>query len=143
MIEYNSVFAAEIKVDIANFLVENLLKSKLELWKKPLPRCPFWRKEYQSEYPQFKKLADSYALELTAIRDLLAVFAPAVILKELIDRKYTTVRFLTKEQKSLLLYSLFNQQVKLVRSLDIPIREFEEKDIKNISTGFTKTKLSL
>lgn len=141
--EFDSIFAIEIKVDVANFLVENLIKNKLESWKKPLPRCPFWRKDLQKDYPQFQKLANSYTLELTAIRDLLAVFAPSVIIKCINADQYTTIRFLNKEEKAILLYKLFQEQVKLVRSLDVPIREIEKKDVKNISGSIRKTKMSL
>lgn len=143
MTEYDSIFAAEIKIDIANFLVENLFKNKLESWKRPLPRCAFWRKEYTKDYPQFKKLSDSYQLELTAIRDLLAVFSPSVIIKCINNDKYTTIKFLKKEEKAILLYKLFSDQVKLVRSLNIPIREIEEKDVKNIVGSIRTTKMSL
>lgn len=129
--EYNSCFVAQLKVDAPNYLTELLLLNQLNYRKWDVPKYAFWRKEYKDKTPHLQSLSKNYPLELTAIRDLLCVFGPSVIIQVFQKWNLTTLRFLTKEVKAKLLYDLFMAQVKYVRSLDdIDMSKFEDLNTK-------------
>lgn len=113
---YQSIFVPEIKIDIANYLTEILIKNYLNWLKIPLPKCPFWRKDIASQNADLKKLSNKYVAELTEVKELLFVFDPSVMAKDFIDNKRIGVKVIKKEQKSAIFETLIQKQISANKS---------------------------
>jgi hypothetical protein len=129
---YNSNIVAGTQVDLPNYITELLIINQCKKYKKSIPTTPFWKKEYAGLNKDLSFLSKNYALELTAIKDLLLLFAPKVLLEYFKSTDLTTVRFLKKENRMTMLYRLCHIQVKYIRSLEnIDISKFEKLEDKS------------
>jgi len=105
--EYKSIFVPETTIDLPNFLTEILIKNYLVMIKKPLPNCPFWRKEISEKDDFLQELAKRYVVELGNMKNLLKCFNPDVIAKYYTESRRTGFKLLKKENQMDILYQLY------------------------------------
>lgn len=110
--QYPSVFVPEQLVDLPNFVVELMIRNWCLIAKKPVPNCPFWRKEIAEKSPELKELAKRYGAELPAARNLLKVFGPGVLMKYYQESKMPGFTMLRDETKGKVLLALYKAQIK-------------------------------
>jgi len=110
--QYQSVFVPEHLIDLPNFIAELMIRNWLLINKKPVPNCPFWRKDIASQSVELTDLAKRYVTEVAAARNLLKVFGPGVIMKYYQENKMPGFTMLTNETKGKVLLELFKRQIK-------------------------------
>lgn len=134
--QYKSIFVTEQTIDLANYITELLIKNYILMVKKPLPTCPFWRKEIAANDTFLQELSKRYALELIGIKNLLKVFDGNIITKYIIDQRKIGFKMLKKENQAIFLYDLFNLQIKKPAVKNIVI----DTSVKNTAETFTNHK---
>jgi hypothetical protein len=113
--EHDSNFVSGLTVKTSAYITELIIINKIN-WeiskgiKASKPICPFWRKAHQTT-PELQKLAETFKLELTYIKNLLHVFSPKVIAEYVKKRGIITIRFLPIEKQKSLIYNLYLEQV--------------------------------
>lgn len=146
MNDFKSIFVPEEKINLPNCITEILIKNWLSYYNKPVPTCPFWRKEYASQSKDLEFLSHKYSLEIAAVHDYLKVFHAEVLITVLKKRKLGTLKYLKLDMKKDLINELFNAQVKanlpLVKCIetgsDQPVQEptlFKGTTSKTVNKG--------
>lgn len=131
---YKSLFDPSIETDIYNYITEFLIKQRLELSKKNLPKCPFWRKEYQTN-DYLKWLGETYQSELTEVKKICKVFDVRPIIETIKSTKIFSLRYAKLEQRKSFIYALYLSQSKHMseqkraQSLSEPAKEIEIKPV--------------
>lgn len=110
--QYPSVFVPEQLVDLPNFIAELMIRNWLLINKKPIPNCPFWRKDIAANSVDLQDLSKRYVAELTAARNLLKYFGPGVIMKYYQETKMPGFTMLKNETKGKVLLELYTRQNK-------------------------------
>lgn len=116
---YLSRFVPEHKIDLSNYLTEQIIANYLTWQKIPFPNCPFWRKDYVNTNDNYKELAKRYNLELLGVKELLKVFEIEAISSFIVKNKKIGFKFLTKEKQANFLYDLFKWQIKLEKNTPV------------------------
>ena len=147
--EYDSIFSAKKKICIAGHITELILNNKIEWTSKKQgvdkkPRCDFWSKDKADNNPDFKQLQKDFSLEISYIKNLLKVFSPPVVVKYVKDRGLITFRYLPLDKQKALMYNLFQEQIKHIKSVKesskkkkSPQKELEFKSRGERKTGLT------
>lgn len=131
---YNSIFVADLKIDIANFVTETLIKNGLEQYKKALPNVAFWQKDIARVNTNLQNLHDRYIHELPEVRKYLKVFSPSNLLETINKNKYNSLFYLDKATRQTFVYELYLNQLRHVKTME-DTKSIETMDIKD----FTKT----
>jgi hypothetical protein len=129
---YKSIFVTDLDIDIANYVTEILIKKLLEKYKKPLPNVAFWQKDIANANSSLKYLHDNYIRELPEVRKYLKVFSPTNLIEVFNKNKITSVFYLDKNSRKDLIYDLYLNQLKHVKSLDNRV-QLETLDIKEFT----------
>lgn len=144
--EYKSIFVPEVSIDLPNFLTEIIIKNYLIMIKKPLPNCPFWRKDIAKEDNFLTELSKRYCIELANMKNLLKCFSGDVIAKYYTESKRTGFKMLRKENQMDVLYHLFllqsKEKEKVVLDFGEPIK-LEKFEAKPYNTPAQQGKISL
>lgn len=115
--QFHSVFVPEQLIDLPNFIAELMIRNWLLINKKPVPNCPFWRKDIASRSAELQDLSKRYVAELTAAKKLLCYFGPGVIMKYYQESKMPGFTMVKDETKGKILLELFKRQNKEKESL--------------------------
>lgn len=110
---YLSRFVPEHKIDVSNYITEQIIINFLNWQRLPLPNCPFWRKDYVNVNDNYQELSKRYNLELLGVKELLKVFQIEAVSSFIVQNKKIGFKFLTKEKQANFLYELFRWQIKL------------------------------
>lgn len=128
-----SVFVKDLDVTPSQLLTELIIKNYCH-WKKiELPNSPFWKKEYAIN-ETLKFLSEKYKVEISYIKNLIKVFDISVLTKYFTESKPIGFRYAKKEQQALMIYELYQLQLKYLESIPTP-----EKIITENYNGRTAT----
>lgn len=143
---YDSIFVAGLKIDQINYLTEILMRNYLHWLKRPVPNCPFWRKDIMENNKQLTDLGTKYQVEISEVKNLLKVFNEDTLVNYFLNKKPVMLKFLTKEKKSVVLYELYTLQLKLLKQEKViskadSVTEYA-MDMQEVSIGFVSKKRS-
>lgn len=116
--EYDSIFSAKKKIDVASHITELILNNKIEWVNKKngvdsKPRCDFWTNDKAESNSEFKQLQKDFRLEVTYVKNLLKIFTPVTVLKYVRDRGIITLRYLTLDKQKTVIYNLYQEELKM------------------------------
>jgi len=147
--EYDSIFSPKKKICIAGHITELIINNKIDWVSKKQgvdkkPRCDFWSKEKAESNADFKQLQKDFSLEISYIKNLLKVFSAPVIVKYVKDRGIITFRYLTLDKQKTVMYNLFQEQIKHIKSVKESTKKKKEpqKELEFKSRGERKTGLT-
>ena len=147
--EYDSIFSPKKKICIAGHITELIINNKIDWTSKKQgvdkkPRCDFWSNEKAEKNPEFKQLQKDFALEVSYVKNLLKVFSAPVLVKYVKDRGIITFRYLTLDKQKAVMYNLFQDQIKHLKSVKEAAKKKKEpqKELEFKSRSDKKTGLS-
>lgn len=114
---FKSSFDSSIEIDEANYVTEFLIRNRLIKYGQPIPNSPFWRKSIAGKSEKLTGLAETYVMELTEIKNLLYVFDSSILVHTIQSMNLWTLRYLKKEQKADLSYTLVGLQIKKAKEI--------------------------
>lgn len=134
---FDSIFDAQLKVDVPNYITELLMDNYFKVCKKDVPRTAFWRKEYKESSSNFEHWSGKYSLELSEIKNLLKVFPARPVAQTIKAERTWTIKYLKLEDKQKFLYKLYNATLKFHK--DCVVAASKETVPDEVKTGATAT----
>lgn len=117
----------EHKIDLPNYITEIIIRNFQKMRNKPLPNCPFWRKEISCNSPELAELCKKYQLELIGVKQLLKKFDGDIIVKFYLESKRTGFKGLKKVNQVKILEALKAMQEKKNQPAQLSIDFSQEK----------------
>ena len=115
---YKSTFAANMDIDLPNYLTELVMVNYLDLIKRSKPTSAFWKKDVMGQDDYLQDLAKIYFLELIGMKQLLKVFDPDIVAGYFLATKWSGFKRLKKDNQMKILYEFYLKQIKKEKVVD-------------------------
>jgi hypothetical protein len=143
--EHDSNFVSGLKIKTSAYITELIILNKIK-WeiskgiKVSKPICPFWRKAHQTT-PDLQKLAETFKLEITYVKNLLHVFSAKTLAEYIKRRGIITIRFLPLEKQKAFVFNLYSEEVEWQKEKITKRQNKIDEESLVVNVGERKTRI--